>query len=137
MLAMLLALRELTVMLHRYAFGNNDYGMLGTNDLTQRMVPTFITLLRGANVNFLTSGGYHTLAFTGCFHLGLPCSGKGTCSSLGSCICDQGYTGYRCSDVCPGGIGNACSLHGRCIIQQGEAPLYARPANARLALATL
>ena len=110
-------------MLCRYAFGNNYYGMLGTNDLTQRLVPTFITLLRGANVNFLASGGYHTLAFTGCFYLGLPCSGKGTCSSLGTCICDQGYTGYRCSDVCPGGIGNACSLHGRCIIQQGELPL--------------
>ena len=30
---------------------------------------------------------------------------------------------YRCSDVCPGGIGNACNLHGRCIIQQGELPL--------------
>ncbi len=117
-------------MLCRYAFGNNDYGMLGTNDLTQRLVPTFITLLRGANVNFLSSGGYHTLAFTGCFHLGLPCSGKGTCSSLGLCICDQGYTGYRCSDVCPGGIGNACSLHGRCIIQQGEAPLYVRAASS-------
>ena len=54
-------------MLRRYAFGNNDYGMLGTNDLTQRLVPTFITLLRGANVNFLSSGGYHTLASPAAF----------------------------------------------------------------------
>ena len=45
-----------------------------TNDLTQRLDPTFVTLLRGANVNFLSGGGYHKLAFTGCFHLGLPCS---------------------------------------------------------------
>uniref|UniRef100_A0A7S0HXF5 EGF-like domain-containing protein n=1 Tax=Hanusia phi TaxID=3032 RepID=A0A7S0HXF5_9CRYP len=99
-----------------YAFGNNDYGMLGLGDKTTRKFPTKISSFVGANVYVIASGAYHTIAATGCWEQGNPCSGHGTCNSNGVCICDTGYRGSVCSDECPGGVGNACNLHGNCII---------------------
>ena len=33
-----------------------------------------------------------------------------------------GAAGPICADECPGGVGNACSLHGDCIIPKGSKP---------------
>ena len=105
-----------------YAVGNNDFGMLGLGDETQRVVPTLIPALIGDNIFSIASGAYHTVAISGCWQLARPCSGHGTCDSSGQCECDVGYDGYRCDSVCPGGTGNKCNLNGDCIVPQSGDP---------------
>ncbi len=70
----------------------------------------------------VASGAYHTVAITGCWEQAMPCSGHGACDRTGRCQCFEGFRGYRCADECPGGVGNACSLNGDCIVPKGRAP---------------
>uniref|UniRef100_A0A7S1E0E8 EGF-like domain-containing protein n=1 Tax=Hemiselmis andersenii TaxID=464988 RepID=A0A7S1E0E8_HEMAN len=102
-----------------YAIGNNDFGMLGTGDETQRASPEKVPAFVGENVFQVASGAYHSVAITGCFDLAMPCSGHGRCDGDGKCLCDTGYKGYRCADACPGGVGNACNNNGDCITPLG------------------
>lgn len=104
-----------------YAIGNNDFGMLGMGDETQRATPEKVNNFVGDNVFQIASGAYHSVAITGCFDLAMPCSGHGECDGNGQCMCDTGYKGYRCSDECPGGIGNACNNNGDCVTPLGGA----------------
>ena len=105
-----------------YAIGNNDFGMLGLGDETQRPTPAKINAFLGENVYKVASGAYHSVAITGCWEQALPCSGHGSCNALGKCDCDTGFRGYRCADECPGGVGNACSLNGDCVVPQDRPP---------------
>jgi alpha-tubulin suppressor-like RCC1 family protein len=105
-----------------YAIGNNDFGMLGLGDETQRTVPTLIPALVGDNIFSIASGAYHTVAVSGCWQLARPCSGHGICDLSGKCSCDVGYDGYRCDSVCPGGTGNKCNLNGDCVVPQSGEP---------------
>jgi len=106
-----------------FAMGNNDFGMLGTGDTTPRTLPRLIESFIGLNVYQVAAGAYHTLAITGCWDLANPCSGHGSCDAeKGFCACDEGYLGYRCAAECPGGIGNACSLAGDCVVPTGTDP---------------
>ena len=50
-----------------YAFGNNDFGMLGTGDMTPRSTPSLVDAFVGKNVYEIAAGAYHTLAITGCW----------------------------------------------------------------------
>jgi len=58
-----------------YAFGNNDFGMLGTGDTTPRSTPSLVDAFVGKNVYEIAAGAYHTLAITGCWELADPCTG--------------------------------------------------------------
>ena len=58
-----------------YAFGNNDFGMLGTGDMTPRSTPSLVDAFVGKNVYEIAAGAYHTLAITGCWELADPCTG--------------------------------------------------------------
>jgi len=43
------------------------------------------------------------------------CSGRGSCSEDGSCVCDTGYVGPACGTTCPGFSGDeVCNGHGSC-----------------------
>lgn len=97
-----------------------DGGAAG--DKTTRTTPAKLNAFLGENVYAVASGAYHTVAITGCWEQAMPCSGHGTCDALGRCECDAGFRGYRCGDECPGGVGNACSLNGDCIVPKGRAP---------------
>jgi alpha-tubulin suppressor-like RCC1 family protein len=105
-----------------YAIGNNDFGMLGLGDETQRVVPTMIPALIGDNIFSIASGAYHSVAVSGCWQLARPCSGHGICDLSGKCQCDAGYDGYRCDSICPGGTGNKCNLNGDCVVPQSSDP---------------
>ena len=76
----------------------------------------------GKNVFRVAAGAYHSLFVTGCQELASPCSGHGECDVLNNCVCAAGYRGPICGDECPGGVGNACSLRGDCIIPKGAPP---------------
>lgn len=59
-----------------------------------------------------------------CNHVACPggCSGHGTCHDVwGTCVCEGGFFGSRCSSMCDrvGGNGRVCSGHGSCT-PQGE-----------------
>lgn len=41
----------------------------------------------------------------------LNCNNRGTCTNIGQCLCDAGYSGDTCQSFCP----NECSGQGRCI----------------------
>lgn len=105
-----------------YALGNNDFGMLGLGDETTRTTPAKLSAFLGENVYSVAAGAYHTIAITGCWEQAWACSGHGACDTFGRCQCDAGFRGYRCADECPGGQGNACTLHGDCIVPKGRAP---------------
>lgn len=49
------------------------------------------------------------------------CDGHGSCDFLlGSCVCDRGYWGDDCTQVCPGGADSPCSDAGVCDQNTGE-----------------
>mmetsp|Transcript_29576 Transcript_29576/g.76393 ORF Transcript_29576/g.76393 Transcript_29576/m.76393 type:complete len:845 (-) Transcript_29576:395-2929(-) len=96
--------------------GNNDFGMLGTGDETQRNAPTKMSALQGSSVFAVGAGAYHTLAAVGCFDVPRECSGHGNCTNEGECSCFFGYTGEDCSVLCQGGgeVQQPCSRRGMC-----------------------
>ena len=62
-------------------------------------------------------GNFPSICATGvvdCKH----CSGHGTCSGSGECLCEEGYTGVECNIQCTGADGKTCSGHGECKVNK-------------------
>lgn len=49
----------------------------------------------------------------------IPCD-HGSSDGGSSCICDTGYWGSSCSNICPGGASNPCNSHGKCDTATGQ-----------------
>ena len=62
-------------------------------------------------------GNFPSICATGvvdCKH----CSGHGTCSGRGECLCEEGYAGVECNINCAGLNGLTCSGNGECKVNQ-------------------
>ena len=51
----------------------------------------------------------------------IPCIfGTASNTSKNSCVCDSGYYGINCSEICPGGAQNSCHGNGECDVITGK-----------------